>query len=123
MSEAPDRASPMKQVIVVNQALDLPPGKLAAQVAHAAVGAFLSASRDQQLGWLEIGMPKIVLRVPSEAVLLDLHAAVQAAGLPAMLVRDAGRTVVEAGTPTCLGIGPDAASRVDPLTGALKLLR
>jgi len=40
-----------------------------------------------------------------------------------MLVRDAGRTVVEAGTPTCLGIGPDAASRVDPLTGALKLLR
>ena len=123
MSEAPDRASPMKQVIVVNQALDLPPGKLAAQVAHAAVGAFLSASRDQQLGWLEIGMPKIVLRVPSEAVLLDLHAAAQAAGLPAMLVRDAGRTVVEAGTPTCLGIGPDAASRVDPLTGALKLLR
>lgn len=123
MSEAPDRASPMKQVIVVNQALDLPPGKLAAQVAHAAVGAFLSASRDQQLGWLEIGMPKIVLRVPSEAALLDLHAAAQAAGLPAMLVRDAGRTVVEAGTPTCLGIGPDAASRVDPLTGALKLLR
>lgn len=123
MSEAPDRASPMKQVIVVNQALDLPPGKLAAQVAHAAVGAFLSASRDQQLGWLEIGMPKIVLRVPSEAALLDLHAEAQAAGLPAMLVRDAGRTVVEAGTPTCLGIGPDAASRVDPLTGALKLLR
>jgi len=113
----------MKQVIVVNQALDLPPGKLAAQVAHAAVGAFLSASRDQQLGWLEIGMPKIVLRVPSEAALLDLHAEAQAAGLPAMLVRDAGRTVVEAGTPTCLGIGPDAASRVDPLTGALKLLR
>ena len=123
MSEAPDRASPMKQVIVVNQALDLPPGKLAAQVAHAAVGAFLSASRDQQLGWLEIGMPKIVLRVPSEAALLDLQAEAQAAGLPAMLVRDAGRTVVEAGTPTCLGIGPDAASRVDPLTGALKLLR
>jgi peptidyl-tRNA hydrolase len=113
----------MKQVIVVNQALDLPPGKLAAQVAHAAVGAFLSASRDQQADWLRIGMPKIVLRCPSEDALLDLCAQADAAGLPAMLVRDAGRTVVASGTPTCLGIGPDAASRVDALTGALKLVR
>ena len=42
----------MKQVIVVNEALALPPGKMAAQVAHAAVGGLLSAPREQQSGWL-----------------------------------------------------------------------
>jgi len=33
----------MKQVLVVNSSLALPPGKLAAQVAHASIAAFLSA--------------------------------------------------------------------------------
>ena len=62
----------MKQVIVVNQALNLPPGKLAAQVAHAAVGGLLRAPREQQMGWLDVGMPKVVLRCESEAALLAL---------------------------------------------------
>ena len=44
---------PMKQVIVVNEALGLPPGKMAAQVAHAAVGGLLNAPREQQAGWLQ----------------------------------------------------------------------
>jgi len=113
----------MKQVIVVNQALNLPAGKMAAQVAHAAVGGFLRAGRDQQVGWLEHGMPKVVLRCVDEAALMALAEQSQAAGLPTMLVRDAGRTVVEAGTPTCVGIGPDEALKVDALTGTLKLAR
>jgi peptidyl-tRNA hydrolase, PTH2 family len=33
----------MKQVIIVNEALKLPRGKLAAQVAHAALAGFLNA--------------------------------------------------------------------------------
>jgi peptidyl-tRNA hydrolase len=40
-----------------------------------------------------------------------------------MLVRDAGRTVVEAGTPTCVGIGPAEPDRIDAVTGTLKLAR
>lgn len=113
----------MKQVIVVNQALNLPPGKLAAQVAHAAVGGLLRAPRDQQIGWLDVGMPKVVLRCESEAALFELAEQAQAAGLPVMLVRDAGRTVVEAGTPTCVGIGPGEIAKVDAITGTLKLVR
>lgn len=68
-------------------------------------------------------MPKIVLAGPDEAALVDLHAQARAAGLAAMLIRDAGRTVVEAGTITCLGIGPDEAERIDAVTGQLSLLR
>jgi peptidyl-tRNA hydrolase len=113
----------MKQVIVVNQALNLPPGKLAAQVAHAAVGGLLRASREQQMAWLNAGMPKVVLRCEDEAAMLRLAAQAEEAGLPTMLVRDAGRTVVEAGTPTCVGIGPGDILTVDAITGTLKLVR
>jgi peptidyl-tRNA hydrolase, PTH2 family len=112
----------MKQVIVVNRALALPPGKTAAQAAHAAVGGFLRAGRERQVAWLDAGMPKVVLGCETEAELLELMAAAEAAGLPIMLVRDAGRTVVAAGTVTCLGIGPDAAAKIDPITGRLALL-
>ncbi len=115
--------APMKQVIVVNAALNLPPGKMAAQVAHAAVAAFLRASREPQIGWLQAGMPKIVLRCDSEAALLDVLSHAEAAGLPAALIQDAGRTVVSAGTATCVGIGPDAADRIDTITGKLGLMR
>jgi peptidyl-tRNA hydrolase len=113
----------MKQVIVVNGALDLPRGKLAAQVAHAAVGAFLRAPRENQMAWLQQGMPKVVVQCASEIELHALLAEAEAAGLPALLVRDAGKTVVQARTPTCVGIGPELAQRIDPITGELPLVR
>ncbi len=112
----------MKQVIVVDASLGLPPGKLAAQVAHAAVGALLRARREDLVAWLDAGMPKIVLSCASEAELMDLAAAAEAAGLPLLLVRDAGKTVLQPGTVTCLGIGPAPAASIDPITGRLTLL-
>ncbi len=111
----------MKQVIVVNQALALPPGKMAAQVAHAAVAAFLVAGREDQVAWLEAGMPKVVVQCRSEDDLLSLLARAKEAGLAAQLVRDAGRTVVQAGTATCVGIGPGRAQDIDPITRDLEL--
>jgi len=113
----------MKQVIVVNEALKLPRGKLAAQVAHASVAALLEATADARRRWVEEGMPKVVLRCESEDELLALEAAAERAGLPAALIRDAGHTVVAADTVTCLGIGPATVSAIDALTGELKLVR
>ncbi len=112
----------MKQVIVVNQSLRLPKGKLAAQVAHAAVGAFVQAEDDARVNWLEEGMPKVVLEAPTEADLLRLLDQAVQIGIPALLVEDAGRTVVPAGTITCLGLGPADDDQIDRLTGDLKLL-
>jgi hypothetical protein len=57
----------MKQVIVVNRSLSLPKGKLAAQVAHAAVGAFVAASAQAQMAWLQVGIPKIVVYASDSA--------------------------------------------------------
>jgi peptidyl-tRNA hydrolase, PTH2 family len=112
----------MKQVIVVNESLVLPTGKLAAQVAHAAVAAFLAADRQAQEAWLKEGMPKIVVAVRSEAELLSLEKQAMDMRVPAAVIRDAGRTVLAAGTVTCLGLGPAAAAEIDKITGALPLL-
>jgi peptidyl-tRNA hydrolase len=113
----------MKQVIVVNESLKLPRGKLAAQVAHASVGAFLETDQAIRQTWIESGMAKVVLKVETEADLLRLYELAQRQHLPALLVEDAGQTVVPAGTVTCLGLGPASETEIDQLTGDLKLLR
>ncbi len=68
------------------------------------------------------GMPKVVLKVADEAALQALQAKAQSAGMPVALIQDAGRTVVAAGTLTCVGIGPATAAQLEPLTGELRLL-
>lgn len=112
----------MKQVIVVNEALKLPRGKLAAQVAHASVASFLETEPRDQMAWLEEGMPKVVLKGEDEAALRELQQKATVLGLPVCLIEDAGRTVVPEGTVTCLGIGPAEDRRIDEVTGELKLL-
>ena len=113
----------MKQVLVVNSALALPPGKMAAQVAHASIAAFLSANNANREKWLDVGMPKIVLDGETEAQLNLLLGQAREAGVAVYLVRDAGRTVIPEGTVTCLGIGPAPDEEIDALTGALALLK
>jgi peptidyl-tRNA hydrolase len=113
----------LKQVIIVNESLKLPSGKLAAQVAHAAVQGFIEASPGIQKMWLGAGMPKVVLSCSSEKELIDLAERASHAGLAVALIRDAGRTVVAPGTVTCLCIGPDKEGNIDPLTGHMELVK
>ncbi len=112
----------MKQVIVVNNSLKLPKGKLAAQAAHAAVGAFLEAEEDIQQAWLEEGMPKVVLSVAGVEELLEIQGRAEEQNIANCLIEDAGRTVVPEGTITCLGLGPADDAKIDTITGHLKLL-
>lgn len=108
---------------MVDESLHLPRGKLAAQVAHASVAALLQAPPEAQRRWVAAGMPKVVLRAEDAEELSALERRAADAGLPRALIRDAGRTVVAAGTVTCLGIGPAEAELLEPLTGALRLVR
>ena len=112
----------MKQVIVVNDSLKLPKGKLAAQVAHAAVAAFIDASDRARRAWLSDGMPKVVVKVRDVEELGRLEDAAHRKGIPASLITDAGKTVVASGTITALGLGPAKDEELDNLTGGLKLL-
>jgi PTH2 family peptidyl-tRNA hydrolase len=109
-------------VIVVRADLSMGRGKTAAQVAHAAVAATLTATGSPRLGaWLADGQPKVVLRVDSEHEFGEVIDAAQQARLPVEVVEDAGRTQVPAGTITCAAIGPAEDEELDAVTGMLRL--
>lgn len=111
-------------VIVARKDLDLSKGKLAAQVAHAAVGCTLRAqkyARDDLESWLEQGQMKAVLKVASEKEFYPLKQAAERAGLCVCLITDAGHTEIPAGTVTVLGIGPASEAAIDKVTGQLSL--
>lgn len=114
-----------KQVIVVRTDLSMSKGKLAAQVAHAAVSCVLEAlkrHRDWIDEWIRQGQKKVILRVNSLEELLSVYNEAEKKGLPVSLIADAGRTELEPGTITCVGIGPAPTKIVDSITGRLKLL-
>lgn len=138
--------SDAKQVILVRKDLEISPGKLAAQVAHASVSCLLSlgswdagdqssiySSRfsieledgpndDAIHNWMTKSFPKITLQVKNEEQLKKYYDLAVAAGLPASFITDAGRT--EFGgvpTPTTVGIGPASREAIDAITGKLRV--
>lgn len=113
-----------KLVIVVREDLRMSPGKLAAQVAHAAVSCSLSAKAKKTKWfseWYKEGQRKVVLRVPGAAELRQLDREAAGAGLPHALIADAGLTELPPNTVTCVGIGPAPEREVDSITGSLPL--
>jgi len=112
----------LKQVIVVRRDLKLPRGKLAAQASHASVEAALKSNSSVVETWRKIGMKKAVLRVDNLDELLEIKKKARSYKLVSALIIDAGHTVLEPGTITCLGIGPDSEEKIDKVTGSLKML-
>jgi peptidyl-tRNA hydrolase, PTH2 family len=112
----------LKQVIIVRDELKLPKGKLAAQCAHAAVESCLKADSDVLRAWRKFGQKKSVLKVQTENELFLYAQRAKDAGLPVGIITDAGRTCIEPGTTTCVGIGPAPDAKIDAITGDLKLL-
>eukprot|EP01026_Neomeris_dumetosa_P032037 TRINITY_DN2538_c1_g1_i3.p1 TRINITY_DN2538_c1_g1~~TRINITY_DN2538_c1_g1_i3.p1 ORF type:complete len:211 (-),score=31.71 TRINITY_DN2538_c1_g1_i3:444-1076(-) len=116
-----------KMVLCVNESLKMGKGKIAAQCAHAAVGVLQDFQKQQKYQpffnqWERRGQAKIALKVPSDAELYELVEKACKMGFPYYLVCDAGRTQIAAGSRTVLAIGPAPKSKVDEITGHLKLL-
>ena len=113
-----------KMVLVVRTDVGMGKGKAAAQCAHAAVICYKKALREapEMLArWEGCGVTKVCVKVDSEEGLLALAGQAREAGLVFGVVRDAGRTQVESGTMTVLGIGPAPVESVQQITGHLKL--
>jgi PTH2 family peptidyl-tRNA hydrolase len=131
-----DAMSDVKQVIVVRKDLNMRKGKIAAQVAHAAM-KFLVDNNEAQRGdeitvkltpeeasWLLSGsFTKIVVGIDSEEALRDLVFQAELADIEVHPIIDAGRTEFD-GVPTltCAAFGPCKAEELDRLTGNLKLI-
>ena len=114
----------MKMVLVVRADLGMSPGKVASQCVHAALGCYrdMQQSNPAQLAaWERIGEAAVCLRCTSLAELEQLEQAAHGARLQTHTVRDAGRTEVESGSKTVLAIGPDLVSRINGVTGRLRL--
>jgi len=111
-----------KQVILVREDLKLPKGKLSVQVAHASVDTALKSDKKIVELWKKDGGKKIVLKVKDEKELFKYKQMAEDNGLKTALIKDAGHTVLEPGTITCLGIGPDEEEKIDEVTGKLKMM-
>jgi len=111
-----------KQAIVVRTDLKMGKGKLAAQAAHASVGALKKTDKKVIAKWEGGGGKKVVLKVGSLRKLKALYDKAAKERLPCFLVSDAGLTQLRPGVVTALGIGPAECERVDKITRKLKLL-
>jgi PTH2 family peptidyl-tRNA hydrolase len=111
-----------KQAIVVRKDLGMDRGKIASQVAHASLEAYKKTDEDTRKLWEREGSKKIVLKVEDLKGLMGLKEKARSERLPYAVIRDAGRTQIEPGTVTSLGMGPAEEERIDRITKDLKLL-
>ncbi len=112
----------MKQAIAIRADLKMGKGKIASQSAHASIAALRRAPEEDADIWESEGMKKVVLKVSSEKELLKIFEEARKAKLPAAIIKDAGLTQIEPGSPTAVGIGPADDFEIDKITGKLKLL-
>ena len=115
-------------------------GKIAAQLAHASMAAFLNQGKLYQpeqsddtmfnveltgalKEWITGRFTKICVSVDNEQELVDIINTAESAGLITSLITDAGLTEFGGvATVTCGAIGPGYPCDIDPITGHLKLL-
>lgn len=135
----------IKQVILVRSDLNMGPGKIASQVAHASMKVFFDRSEvmvlskllgmpgsnfltvplnDIEKEWVEGIFTKIVLEVKNEKKLLEAYEKANAAGLPCSLIQDNGLTVFDmVKTYTAVAIGPAASEDIDKITKKFRLMK
>ena len=113
----PEGGWKMYKMVIITNAIEMSCGKLAAQVAHAAVEAALLAYKKK---WREEGAKKVVVKASQQEMLL-LEERARKNGIITAIVRDAGLTELEPGTLTAIAIGPDEEEKVDEITGHLPL--
>ena len=114
-----------KMVIVTRQDLKLSPGKLAAQVAHAAVACALESKKSKSkwfTKWMRDGAKKAVVKTEDVEDFFFLNEKAKKLDVTSTIISDAGHTEIPIGTKTVLGIGPAPSNIIDQITGDLSLL-
>ena len=118
----------VKQMLVLRKDLNLSKGRLVTQGAHASI-AFLTdlikeynplQLTEVQKEWVYGTFFKVCVGVDSEKELLDIGYNAVMLGLSVKYIEET--TGFDKPTVTCIAIGPDYSSKIDPVTKHLKLL-
>lgn len=123
-------ADKVKQVIVMRKDLNMSKGKMVTQGCHASIaflthlvrgynGESLLLSKAEK-EWVYGTFFKVCVGVNDEKELLDIGYNAVAKGLSVKYIEETGG--FDKPTLTCLAIGPDYSSVIDPITKHLKLL-
>ena len=120
----------VKQVIVFRKDIKLSKGQMVAQGAHASIAFLTNLVKaypndiipfykcEEQ--WINGTFYKVCLAVNSEKELLDIGAEAVNRGLKVHYIQE--NDLFDEPTFTCLAIGPNYSSIIDPVTKHLKLL-
>lgn len=119
----------MRQYIIVNESLDMSPGKVAAQVAHATTGYAVNIgingtfnSFTEFLLWFERHKQRKVVVKMSGHDLKYLPEMLIGLGIPFYAVYDTGANEVPAGSLTAIAIGPQHRELLPKWFAKLRLL-
>jgi len=126
----------IKQVIVIRKDLNMRKGKIAAQVAHAAMKVFFDKMTifpnktakiynlsDEMIKWMEGAFTKVVVSVNSEEEIYDLAKRATDLDIPHAVIIDNGLTEFHGNkTTTALAIGPAKSEQINQLTAELPLI-
>lgn len=108
--------------IAVRKDLEMPAGKMAVQVAHAATSAIWAGILDRKITeYMNASQAKIVVEAKNLDDLIAIRDAAAACYLPAGTIIDAGRTVFTEPTATCVWIGPTTRSALPSKIKRLRL--
>ncbi len=125
----------VKQVIVMRKDLNMSKGKMVTQGAHASIAFLTNKMKDnlsnpEALWWVNLSQAekewvygtffKVCVGVDSKKELLDIGYNAVMMGLSVKYIEET--TGFDEPTFTCLAIGPDYSSKIDPVTKHLKLL-
>jgi PTH2 family peptidyl-tRNA hydrolase len=125
----------VKQVLVLRKDLNMSKGKMVVQGAHASIAFLTNKMKDnlsnpEALWWVNLSQAekewvygtffKVCVGVDSEKELLDIGYNAVMIGLSVKYIEET--TGFDKPTVTCLAIGPDYSSKIDPVTKHLKLL-
>ena len=125
----------VKQVIVMRKDLNMSKGKMVTQGCHASIAFLTNKMKDnlsnpEALWWVNLSQAekewvygtffKVCVGVDSEKELLDIAYNAIAMGISVKCIEETGG--FDKPTVTCIAIGPDYSSYIDPVTKHLKLL-
>jgi PTH2 family peptidyl-tRNA hydrolase len=125
----------VKQVLVLRKDLNMSKGKMVVQGAHASIAFLTNKMKDnlsnpEALWWVNLSQAekewvygtffKVCVGVDSEKELLDIGYNAVMLGLSVKYIEET--TGFDKPTVTCIAIGPDYSSVIDPVTKHLKLL-